>query len=102
MRFCADRQGGATFWGGSFLYLDYRGLADCCSATEVVISFFSGCDYLSDFVADSAEGCALGCGEDCVSDSSEDFAVGFCCCDNEAEIYVGFYVYVAMILFGEG
>jgi hypothetical protein len=70
MRLSADLPVGATFWGGSFLYLDYRGLAGCCSATEVVISFFSGCGYFSDFVADSAEGCALGCGEDCVSDSS--------------------------------
>jgi hypothetical protein len=103
MRFCADRLAGATSWGGSFLYLDYYlGLADCCYATEAEIYFSSGCDYSVGSVADSAEGCALGSVLDSSSDSYEDFAVGFCCCDNEEETVGGFYVDVVMILFGEG
>jgi hypothetical protein len=102
-RLGVDRAAEATFSEGFFLCPCYRGLADCCSSTEVEISFSSGCDYFADSVADSVAGCALDCGEEgSVADSSEGFAVGFGCCDNEAEIAGGFYVDVVMILFDEG
>mmetsp|Transcript_43572 Transcript_43572/g.91247 ORF Transcript_43572/g.91247 Transcript_43572/m.91247 type:complete len:187 (+) Transcript_43572:667-1227(+) len=102
-RLGVDLLEGATFWGGFVLCPCCRGLVDCCSSTEAEISLSSGCDYSADSVADSVEGCALGFGEQgYAADSSEDFAVGFGCCDNEAAIVGGFCADVVMILFDEG